>query len=102
MILFYLDYLLLFRKIRYYLGACASQVLFKLLKSKGAILAKNGQNGQKSWKKHAIQNEFRREGKTQSEIWFDFCIYHEILYYISCGFVTIINLSCLTMTSHYV
>jgi len=29
--LFYLDYLLLFRNIRYCLGACASQVLFKLL-----------------------------------------------------------------------
>ena len=36
MILFYLNYLLPIRKIRYYLGACASQVLFKLLKSKGA------------------------------------------------------------------
>jgi len=49
--LFYLDYLLLFRNIRYYLGACASQVLFKLLKSKGGNfgqkwpnMAKNREN----------------------------------------------------------
>jgi len=41
--LFYLDYLLLFRNIRYHRGACSSEVLFKLLWSKGTILAKNGE-----------------------------------------------------------
>jgi len=38
--LFYLDYLLLFRNIRYYPGAFVSQASFKLLKSKGVNFAK--------------------------------------------------------------
>ena len=51
MILCYVDYLLLFRNIRCYLGTSASQVLFKLLWSKGVNfgqkwrkMAKNGEN----------------------------------------------------------
>jgi len=51
MTLFYLDYLLLFSNVRYYRGASASEVLFKLLWSKGGNfgqkwrkMAKNGEN----------------------------------------------------------
>ena len=99
MFLFYLDYLFLFRNIRYYLGAYASQVLFKLLKSKGGNF---GQKWPKSWKQHAVQNEFRRERKTQSINWFDFRIHHEIQHYLSAGFFNTINRSCLIVTLQYV
>ena len=50
MILFYLVYLLPFRKCRYYLGACVSQVVFKFVKGKG------GNFGQK-WPKMATNCE---------------------------------------------
>ena len=52
MILLYLVYLLPIRKSRYYLGACASQVLFKLVKGKG------GNFGQK-WPRMAKNRENR-------------------------------------------
>jgi len=60
MILCYLDYLLLFRNIRYHHGACASQVLFKLLWSKG------GNFGQK-WRKMAKNRENRMLLKINSK-----------------------------------
>ena len=60
MILFYLVYLLPFRKIRYYLGACASQVLFKWIKSKG------GNFGEK-WPKMARNRENSMLSKMNSE-----------------------------------
>jgi len=60
MILFYLVYLLPVRKIRYYLGASASQVLFKLVKGKG------GNFGQK-WPKMAKNRENSMLFKMNSE-----------------------------------
>ena len=60
MILFYFDYLLPFRKIRYYLGACDSQVLFKLVKGTG------GNFGQK-WPKIAKNRENSMLFKMNSE-----------------------------------
>ena len=60
MILLYLDYLLPFRKIRYSLGACASQVLFKLL------MSKEGNFGQK-WPKMAKNREKSMLFKMNSE-----------------------------------
>ena len=60
MILFYLVYLLPVRKITYYLGASASQVLFKLVKGKG------GNFGQK-WPKMAKNRENSMLFKMNSE-----------------------------------
>ena len=60
MILFYLVYILPIKEIRYYLGACASQVLIKLVKGKG------GNFGQK-WPKIAKNRENRMLFKMNSE-----------------------------------
>ena len=60
---------------------------------------KMAKNGQKPWKPHIVQNEFRRERKTQFKIWFDFRVYHKIVHNISSGFLNPVEAS---MSNDYV
>jgi len=79
-----MDYLFLFRGIRYHLGACASQVLFKLLWSKGVNL---GQKWPKMAKNHENSMLFRinseENGKSNliSELIFGFIMKFYIRYF---------------------
>ena len=99
MILFYLDYLLLFRHIRYYRSTCASEVLFKLIKGKGQFwpkVAKNREN------RMLFKMNSKENGKRNPK--FDFIFGFTMKFYITSlpGFFNTINDSCLAMTSHYV
>jgi len=81
--LFYLDYLLLFRNIRYCIGACASQISLKLLKSKGGNFGQKWPKMAKNRENHMLLKINSKEnGKRnpKSDLIFGFTMKYYIIY----------------------